>query len=177
LIAAAAVCLLLHLCGITSVKKLKPKDAATVSKAALLKEHAPAFFQNFICAVNWTQAQKILDEFCRNTEMCNANLACLINGNRNVVWSWRAELSAQCRRKPQLCKTLKVFHDDVCYQFYFCWDSEFSRMQSDTDALLDVISRTIGKSCHEKFFSSGLIFEKNESLLLSGGGLRLAGDR
>lgn len=177
LIAAAAVCLLLHLCGITSVKKMKPKDAATVSKADLLKEHAPAFFQNLICAGNWTQAQKILDEFCRNTEMCNANFAYMKNGNRNVVWNWRDELSSQCRRKPQLCKTLKVFHDDVCYQFYFCWDSEFSRMQSDTDTLLDVISKTIGKSCHEKFFSSGLIFEKSESFLLSGGGLRLAGDR
>jgi len=176
LIAAAAAYLLLHLCGINSIKNLKPKNAENATKAVLLKEHAPSFFQDLISAADWNQARKILDNFGQNTEMCKANITCQKNGSHKVVWDWSDELSSQCRRKPQLCKTCRVFYDDVCYQFYFCWDSEYSHMQNDTDALLEVISKTIGKSCHEKFFSSGIAFEKSESLLLSGGGLRLAGD-
>jgi len=173
LIAATAVYLLLRLCGITSVKNITPKNVVNAPKAVLLKEYAPSFFQDFIGAADWNQARKILDDFGRNTEMGRASIIWQKNGSHSVVWDWGDELSSPCRRNPKLCKTCKVFHDDACYQFYFCWDSEYSRMQNDTDALLEVISKTVGKSCHEKFFPSGVVFEKSESLL-SRDGLRLA---
>jgi UDP-GlcNAc:undecaprenyl-phosphate GlcNAc-1-phosphate transferase len=174
LIGVSTVCFLLYLCGISSVKNLKPKHMTSVTKAGLLKEYTPAFFHDITGAADWTKAQEILDNFSRNTEMCAANIVCLKNGSHSVVWDWRNKLSSPGRRKPQLCKTYKVFHDDSCYQFYYCWDSEYNQMQNDTDALLEVISKTVGKSCHEKFFSSNITFEKSESFLSSRSGLRLA---
>ena len=163
LAAAAAVYMLLHLCGIRSIKNLKPKHATNVAKVVLLKEHAAAFFHDLTAAADWTQARKVLDDFSRNTEMCAANISCLKNGSNDAIWDWRDDLSSPGRRKPQLHKTYKVFHDGVCYQFYYCWDSEHSHMRNDTDAILEVVSKTVGKSCHEKFFPPDAAFEKERT--------------
>jgi len=166
LAALAAVCVLLYLCGINSLKSLKLKNATNVTKAVLLKEYAPSFFHELVGAADWTQAQKILSDFTQNTEMCTASITCIKNGIHKVAWEWSDELSSPGRRKLQLCKTCNVFHDDVCYQFYYCWDSEYSHTQNDTDALLDVISKTVGKSCHEKFFFPDAAFENSNRIYI-----------
>jgi len=152
-ISAGAVYLLLRLCDINSLKDLKPAHVSNISKAVLMRRYAPAFLHDMVCAGDWPHAQKILDEFSRNTKMHTVTITCQKNGNHNVVWNWRAEQDTLSRRRPQLCKTYEVSRDNAFYQFYFCWDSEYSNVRKDMDALLEVISETIGKSCHEKFFS------------------------
>ena len=172
LIGAGTVYLLLRLCDISSMKKLKPGQARNITKGVLLKEYAPALFHDLTGAGDWVHARKSLDDFSRNTEMCWAKIACQKNGSNNVVWEWRNEMSSPCRRQPQLCKTYEVLHNDICYQFCFCWDSEYNNVQNDTDALLDVVSNTVGRSIHEKFFSQdNAVFEKSDNILLSRSGI------
>ncbi|MDR0310441.1 MAG: undecaprenyl/decaprenyl-phosphate alpha-N-acetylglucosaminyl 1-phosphate transferase [Acidobacteriota bacterium] len=160
LTAAAAAFLLLNLCGVKSLRGLKSKHAMSATKAVLLKEYAPSLLHDLNGATDWTQAKKILDDFCWNTKMGSVYIICQKNAGNYVAWNWHNKFTAMCRRQPQVNKTYTVLYDDSCYQFYFCWDSEYSSVQKDTDALLEVISKAVGKSCHEKFFSSGAALEK-----------------
>ena len=151
LAAMAASCFLLHLCGITSLKALTVRQESHTTKAVLLKEHAPALFQEIIGAADWTRTQEILDGFSRSTNMCAMSITCRKNDTDDTIWKWQSEATTPSRRQPQLCRTYEVFHDDLCFRFYFRWDSEYSRIQNGTDGLLELISKTIWKPCHEKF--------------------------
>ena len=146
-----AGCFLLHLCGITSLRALTIRQASHATKAVLLKEHAPALFHEITGAADWVRTQEILDEFSRNTNMCAMCIICREKDTDGVIWEWRNGATIPGRRQPQLCRTYKVFHDDLCFQFYFRWDSEYSLIQNSTDDLLELISKTICEPCHEKF--------------------------
>lgn len=177
-IAVATAYLMLRLCGAGSLKDLREKQAKRVTKAVRLKEYAPSLFYNLSDAADWTQGQKILADFCLNTKMCMVNITCHKQTGNFNAWTWQNKLTSQCRRQPQISKTYTVFPEsqtlqalngEVCYQFHFCWDSEYSTIQNDTDALLEIISKTVGKTCHEKFSLSDIVFERNEGRILSMG--------
>ena len=148
-LATVDVYLLLHLCDIDSLKDLRQPDETVSSKAGVLRKHLPSFFYELTGAADWTQVVKVLDGFSQNTAMHAAKIMYRENGHQDVIWSWNTQNSFSGRRARQLCKTYEMSDGNGGgYRCYFCWDSEYDHVHTDTDALLEVVSEIIGKSCN-----------------------------
>ena len=152
-VATVDVYLLLRLCDIDSLKDLRQPDETVSSKAGVLRKHLPSFFYDLTYAADWSQAVKVLEGFSQNTEMHAAKIMYRKNrenDHQDVIWSWNAKNSFSCRRSRQLYKTYEMSDGNGGgYRCYFCWDSEYDHIHTDTDALLEVTAEIIGKSCNE----------------------------